>query len=60
MNAKQFFDLVSEMRQKQTEFFKTHNPIVLQQSKDLERLVDKEIARVKRLQTEPELNFEQV
>lgn len=57
MNAKQFFDLVSEMRKTQKEYFKTHNQTVLQHSKDLEKLVDKEIERVNKLTTEPELNF---
>lgn len=57
MNAKEFFDLVSQMRQAQLEYFKTRNNTVLQQSKDLEKLVDKEIDRVNRLTTEPELNF---
>ena len=57
MNAKEFFDLVSQMRQAQREYFKTRNNTVLQQSKDLEKLVDKEIDRVNRLTTEPELNF---
>ena len=58
MTAKEFFDLVSQMRQAQREFFKTHNTTALQQSKDLEKLVDKEIDRVNRLTTEPELNFQ--
>lgn len=57
MNAKQFFDLVSEMRKTQKEYFKTRNQTVLQHSKDLEKLVDKEIERANKLTTEPELNF---
>lgn len=57
MNAKEFFNLVSQMRQAQREYFKTRNNTVLQQSKDLENLVDKEIDRVNRITSEPELNF---
>ena len=46
MNAREFFDLVSKMRQAQTSFFKTKAPGTLQESKRLERLVDAEIKRV--------------
>lgn len=58
MNAKEFFDLVVKMREKQKEFFRTHDKIILQQSKDIEKLVDAEIKRVQRLTIEPELNFD--
>ena len=46
MNARDFFGLVSKMRQAQTSFFKTKAPGTLQESKRLERLVDAEIKRV--------------
>lgn len=46
MNAKQFFDLVVEMRKNQRTYFKTKNNVALEQSKQLERLVDNEIKRV--------------
>jgi hypothetical protein len=57
MNAKDFFDLVVEMRQAQKNWFKTHNQGYLNRSKHLEKQVDAEIDRVQRLTTEPELNF---
>lgn len=57
MNPKEFFTLVSQMRQAQKEYFKTRNTGVLQQSKALERQVDAEIDRVKRITTEPQLDF---
>lgn len=46
MTAKEFFDLVSEMRKYQKEFFKTRNSGAFHKSVELERKVDKEIARV--------------
>lgn len=49
MDAKSFFDLVSRMRDKQKEYFRTRSGIVLQESKLLEKSVDNEIARVKGL-----------
>ena len=57
MNAKQFFQNVALMRQKQKEYFKTRSPIALQDSKTLEKAIDAEIERVQKLQNEPELNF---
>lgn len=39
MNAKQFFQLVSDMRAAQKEFFKTKSPSALSESKRLERAV---------------------
>lgn len=51
MTAKQFFDLVSEMRKAQIIYLnkKVRNPQTLQRSKDLEAAVDAEIERVKNL-----------
>lgn len=46
MTAKEFFDLVSDMRSKQKEYFRTRSTSVLNESKALERLVDAEIRRV--------------
>lgn len=46
MNAKSFFELVSDMRAAQKEFFKTKSPSALSESKQLERAVDAEIQRV--------------
>lgn len=57
MNAKEFFDLVSKMRSAQRDFFKTRAPGSLQESKRLERLVDAEIERVRKIKSEPQLNF---
>ena len=57
MNAKDFFLLVSEMRQAQKTYFKTRSPGSLNESKQLERRVDAEIERVSRLTTEPQFNF---
>lgn len=52
MNAKEFFDLVSEMRSKQKEYFRTRSTSVLNESKALERRVDTEIMRVNQMMKE--------
>ena len=57
MTPKEFFDLVVDMRKAQINWFKTHNQGYLDRSKHLEKLVDKEIDRVQKILTEPELNF---
>ncbi|MBQ7851332.1 MAG: hypothetical protein IJ342_00400 [Muribaculaceae bacterium] len=49
MNAKEFFDLVAQMRHHQKEYFKTKSVESLRYSKDLERKVDAEIQRVKQI-----------
>lgn len=49
MNAKEFFDLVSDMRNAQKEYFATRTMGNLEKSKQLERQVDKEIERVKNI-----------
>ena len=49
MTAKEFFDLVAEMRSKQREYFRTRSTSVLNESKALERSVDDEIRRVKQI-----------
>lgn len=46
MTAKDFFDLVTRMRDKQKEYFRTRSASVLKESKQLEKQVDEEIKRV--------------
>lgn len=46
MTPREFFNLVSNMRDKQKEYFRTRDRAVLVQSKSLERKVDDEITRV--------------
>lgn len=47
MNAREFFYLVSQMRQAQREYFADRDQIALRKCKALEREVDDEIYRVK-------------
>ena len=54
MQAKEFFDFVAEMREYQKEFFKTKSKEALEKSIRIERVVDAEIARVKRILSERE------
>ena len=49
MNAKEFFDTVSRMREKQKAYFHTRSNRALTESRELERIVDGEIARVKKI-----------
>ena len=49
LKPKEFFDTVSLMREKQREYFKTKSSAALTESKRLEKVVDKEIERVKRI-----------
>lgn len=49
MDARQFFNLVSEMRIKQKEYFRTRTQSALKESKTFEKRVDEEIARVEQL-----------
>lgn len=46
MNARQFFNLVSRLREAQKRYFKTRSSADLQSSKQLEKEVDAEIERV--------------
>lgn len=46
MTAHDFFTLVTRMRDKQKEYFRTRSSSVLQESKRLEKQVDDEINRV--------------
>ena len=45
MNSKAFYDAVVRMRTAQKEYFKSRRPCDLQRSKQLEKVVDDEIAR---------------
>jgi len=49
MDAKSFFDLVAKMREKQKEYFRTRSGSALSHSRDLEKRVDAEIDRVKKI-----------
>lgn len=49
MNAKDFFDLVSQMRNAQKNYFRTKSVDYLAESKRLEKAVDSEISRVNNL-----------
>lgn len=49
MNAKQFFDTVSRLRDKQKEYFRTRSSSALRESKQLEKQIDNEIERVKQV-----------
>lgn len=57
MNARDFFDLVTEMRQKQKDYFKTRSTESLKKSKELEKQVDDEIARVNRIISDKQMNM---
>jgi hypothetical protein len=52
MDSKKFFDLVSHMRDRQKEYFRSRNASSLKESKRLEREVDKEIDRVNKIISE--------
>lgn len=49
MNAREFFYLVSNMRNAQNEYFKTRDQSYLRAARRLEKEVDEEIRRVKEL-----------
>lgn len=49
MTGKSFFNLVREMRETQKGYFSTRSKDLLNKSKELEREVDREIARVDKL-----------
>ena len=54
MNARDFFDLVSDMRQAQKDYFRTRDKEILVKSKELEKRVDDEIKRVTTILTNNE------
>lgn len=49
MNAREFFYLVSNMRQAQKDYFERRDQAILRTCKVLEKQVDEEIARVKQV-----------
>lgn len=49
MDSKAFYDTVVKMREAQKEYFKTRRPSDLQRSKQYEKVIDDEIARVQRI-----------
>ena len=49
MKAREFFYLVSNMRQAQKDYFRTRDQAILRTCKVLEKQVDEEIDRVKRV-----------
>ena len=60
MTARDFFDLVARMRDKQKEYFRTRSGSVLKESKQLEKQVDEETRRVNgiiRERQEPKLDL---
>jgi hypothetical protein len=65
MTPKEFFDLVVKMRKAQNDYFasrKRNDPweesnTLKEISKGFEKQIDAEIERVRRITTEPELNF---
>ena len=57
MNARDFFDLVTEMRQEQKNYFKTRSTESLKKSKELEKQVDDEIARVNKIISNKQMNL---
>lgn len=50
MNAKEFYNLVVKMRKAQRDYFRTRSQRSLNESKQLEKLVDAEIKRVEQIQ----------
>ena len=62
MTAREFFNLVREMREVQRSYFLTRSTDLLSRSKQLEKEVDREIARVDKLldeKTNPGLPLQQ-
>ncbi len=57
MTAKDFFKLVEQMRQNQKDYFKTRSTESLRKSKELEKQVDDEIARVNKIMKEKQMNL---
>ena len=50
MDARQFYSLVVKMRKAQRDYFRTRTQLSLNESKQLEKLVDAEIKRVEQIQ----------
>lgn len=49
MDSKTFYDTVVRMREAQKQYFKTRRSCDLQRSKQIEKIIDNEIARVERM-----------
>lgn len=58
MTAEQFFYLVARMRQAQNDYFRTRNSMIFKAARALENEVDEEIARVKDIIRQRELQRE--
>ena len=52
MDSKAFYDAVVQMRKAQKEYFKTRRECDLKRSKQCEKVIDDEIARVERIMYE--------
>lgn len=59
MNAKEFYDTVVKMRKAQRDYFRTRSQRSLNESKQLEKLVDAEIKRVEQIQQQQADNQQQ-
>lgn len=57
MTAKDFFNIVTEMRKNQKDYFKTRSTEALRKSKELEKQVDDEIARVNKIMSDKQMNL---
>lgn len=57
MTAKDFFNLVEQMRQNQKDYFKTRSTEALRKSKELEKQVDDEIARVNKIISDKQMKL---
>jgi len=57
MNAREFFNLVERMRQNQKDYFKTRSTESLRKSKELEKQVDDEIARVNKIMSDKQMEL---
>lgn len=60
MNAREFFDLVRELRKAQKEYYQTLSSEAMYKAVKLERKVDDEIARVERVLSEREKNNKRI
>lgn len=56
MNAKEFYYTVVKMRKAQRDYFSTRSQRALNESKQLEKLVDAEIKRVEQIQQQQAYN----
>lgn len=57
MTAKDFFNLVEQMRKNQKDYFKTRSTEYLRKSKELEKQVDNEITRVNKIMSDKQMNL---